>query len=56
MWSLKNKIENTHTHTEQIDSCQRGVGLRGWKTKVMGLKKLIDTDNSVVITRQKGDK
>ena len=50
-----NKIEEPQRHREQTNSCQRGVGLgEGEKRKESKQKKLIDADNSTVITREEG--
>ena len=55
---LTNKIEQTHRYREQIGTCQRGEGLQGWVKKVKGLNNnqnnLIDPDNSMVFTRERG--
>ena len=62
MWNLKNKIseqtkqKQTHRYREQTDSCQRGGDFRGLGEKGEEIKQrkiLIDTDNSVVVTRGK---
>ena len=61
MWNLMNKINtqnrNRFIDRVQTDSCQSGMVLGSWvkKMKVLSKEKnLIDTDNSMVITRGKG--
>ena len=46
-----------HRYRKQTDSCQRGRAFGVWEKKVKGLRKkknLIDTDNSMVITKEIG--
>ena len=48
------KYKQTHRYRKQTDSDQRQEGLGDWVKKVKELrKKLIDSDNSIVINRRK---